>query len=140
MKYEIYITFLYENKLQKYSLPWRLTMQSGTSNKFFYLQIYELNQVLFYFFQWWIKQNIFKHLWKHTRLLNKYPQWIVRTLHSRSLFKRLKSYIVVVELHFLTRLKALGLKYFKVWFPWSRLSWKNSKKSYSTRPFKKCLF
>ena len=88
------------------------------------------------FFQWWTKQNIFKHLWKHSRLLNKYPPWIVRTLHCRSLFKRLKSYIVVVEFHFLARLKALGLKYSKAWFPWSRLSRKDLKQSYSTRPFK----
>ena len=75
------------------------------------------------------KQNIFRHLWKHSRLLNKYPPWIVRTLHCRSLFKTLKSYTVVVEFHFLARMKALALKYSKAWFPWSRLSWKDLKES-----------
>ena len=76
------------------------------------------------FFRWWIKENIFKYLWKHSRLLNKYPPWIVRTLHCRSLFKRLKSYIVVV-------------KYSQAW---CRLSRKDSKQSYSTGPFKKYVF
>ena len=129
--------YLYKNKLQKYHLPWRLKMQSGTSNKFFpYADIWTQSRFTL-FFQWWIEQNIFKHLWKHSRLLNKHPPWIVRTLYCRSLFKRLKSYIVVVEFHFLARLKALGLKYSKAW---SRLSRKDSKQSYSTRPFKKYVF
>ena len=95
-----------------------------------------MNSIKFYFFfQWWIKQNILKHLWKHSRLLNKYPPWIVRTLRCRSLFIRLKSYIVVVGFHFLARLNAICLKYSKAWFPKDRLSRKDSK-SYSARQFK----
>ena len=81
-----------------------------------------------------------KYLWKHSRLLNKYPPWIVRTLYCRSLFKRLKSLIDVVQFHFLVRLKALGLRYSKSWFPWSRFSRKDSKQSYLTTPFKKYIF
>ena len=92
------------------------------------------------FLQWIKKQNIFKHLLKHFRLLNKHPPWIVRTLHWRSLFKRPKSYILVAEFHFLVSLKILGLKYYKAWFPWSRLSGKDSKQSCSPRPFKKYVF
>ena len=81
-----------------------------------------------------------KYLWKHSRLLNKYPPWIVRTLYCRSLFKRLKSLIDVVKFHFLARLKVLGLRYSKSWFSWSRFSRKDSKQLYSTRPFKKYIF
>ena len=114
-------------------------MQLGTWYNF---SIYKyMNSIKFWFlFQWWIKENIFKHLWKHSRRLIKCPRWIVRTLHYRSLFKRLKSYIVVVKFHFLARLKALGLKYSKAWFPWSRLSRKDSSQSCLNRPFKKYVF
>ena len=46
----------------------------------------------------------------------------------------------MVQFHFIERLKALSLKYSKAWFPWSRLSRKDSKQSYSARPFKKTSF
>ena len=112
-------------------------MQSGTSNKFFLSADIWTQSSFNLLFQWWIKQNILKYLWKFSRLSNKYPQWIVRTRHCRSLFKMLKSYIVVVEFYFLVRLKTLSLKYSKTWFPWNRLCREDSKQSYSTRPFKK---
>ena len=49
-------------------------------------------------------------MWKHSRLWNKYPPWVVSTLHCRSLFK---SSIVEAEFHFLTRLKTLDLNILK---------------------------